>query len=209
MKRFFDIVLSIAGLLVVLPFLPFIAVLIKFDSRGPVFFRQERIGKGFRRFTIYKLRTMQADADKRGALITAGGDNRVTKAGFFLRKYKIDELPQLFNVLRGDMSFVGPRPEVSRYVQLFEKDYRKLLTVRPGITDPASLTYANEEAILGNANAFEDVYINRILPEKIKLSSQYVDNHNLMTDLKLILMTVLRTVHIKTKQINSRHGKII
>ena len=209
MKRFFDIVLSIAGLLVVLPFLPFIAVLIKFDSRGPVFFRQERIGKGFRRFTIYKLRTMQADADKRGALITAGGDNRVTKAGFFLRKYKIDELPQLFNVLRGDMSFVGPRPEVSRYVQLFEKDYRKLLTVRPGITDPASLTYANEEAILGNANAFEDVYINRILPEKIKLSSHYVDNHNLMTDLKLILMTVLRTVHIKTKQINSRHGKII
>ena len=209
MKRFFDIVLSIAGLLVVLPFLPFIAVLIKLDSRGPVFFRQERIGKGFRRFTIYKLRTMQAGADKKGALITAGGDNRVTKAGSFLRKYKIDELPQLFNVLRGDMSFVGPRPEVSRYVQLFEKDYRKLLTVRPGITDPASLTYSNEEAILSKANAFEEVYINKILPEKIKLSSQYVDNHNLMTDLKLILMTVLRTLHIKTGQLNSGYGKIL
>ncbi len=208
MKRLLDIAMSIAGLLILLPFFPFIAVLIKLDSRGPVFFRQERIGRGFRRFTIYKFRTMQADADKRGALITAGGDKRVTKAGSFLRKYKIDELPQLFNVLKGDMSFVGPRPEVSRYVQLFERDYRKLLTVRPGITDPASLTYSNEEAILSKANAFEEVYINRILPEKIKLSSQYVDNRNLMTDLKLILLTVLRTLHIKTKQLNSGYGKI-
>ncbi|MDH4231479.1 MAG: sugar transferase [Nitrospirota bacterium] len=196
MKRSLDIILAIIGLLMLLPMLPFVALLIKLDSSGPVFFRQERIGKDFRRFTIYKFRTMKVNADKKGALITAGGDHRVTKAGAFLRKYKIDELPQLFNVLKGDMSFVGPRPEVGHYVQLFETDYRKLLTVRPGITDPASLSYADEEALLSRAKAFEEVYISKILPEKIKLSSHYVDTRNLMTDLKLILMTVLRAFHI-------------
>jgi len=196
MKRSLDIVLSIIGLLILLPFFPFVAILIKLDSSGPIFFRQERIGKDFSRFTIYKFRTMTANADKKGALITAGGDNRITKVGGFLRRYKIDELPQLYNVLRGDMSFVGPRPEVSQYVQLFETEYRKLLTVRPGITDLASLRYSNEEAILSKSKALEEVYISTILPEKIKLSSHYIDNHTLLTDLKLILMTVLRAFHI-------------
>jgi lipopolysaccharide/colanic/teichoic acid biosynthesis glycosyltransferase len=191
-----DIVLSIIGLLVLLPFFPFVAILIKLDSSGPIFFRQERIGKNFSRFTIYKFRTMLENADKKGTLITAGGDNRITKVGGFLRRYKIDELPQLFNVLRGDMSFVGPRPEVSKYVELFETEYRKLLTVRPGITDLASLRYSNEEAILGKSNALEELYVSTILPEKIKLSSHYVDNHSLMTDMRLILMTVLKAFHI-------------
>jgi lipopolysaccharide/colanic/teichoic acid biosynthesis glycosyltransferase len=198
MKRSLDIFLSSLGLLILLSFLPIVAILIKIDSRGPVFFRQERIGKDFRRFMIYKFRTMMVNADKKGALITAGGDKRVTKVGCFLRKYKIDELPQLFNVLKGEMSFVGPRPEVNEYVQLFETHYRKLLTVRPGITDPASLKYSNEESVLGMSKAFEETYISKILPEKIKLSSHYVDNHTLRTDLKLIFMTLLKTSPIKT-----------
>ena len=202
MKRSLDIVLSLIGLLILLPFFPFVAILIKLDSSGPIFFRQERIGKDFSRFTIYKFRTMTANADKKGALITAGGDNRITKVGGFLRRYKIDELPQLYNVLRGDMSFVGPRPEVSKYVQLFETEYRKLLTVRPGITDLASLRYSNEEAILGKSKTLEEVYISTILPEKIKLSSHYVDNHSMMTDLKLILMTVLKAFHINKDNAN-------
>jgi lipopolysaccharide/colanic/teichoic acid biosynthesis glycosyltransferase len=197
MKRSLDIVLSALGLLILLPFLPFVAMVIKLDDRGAVFFRQERIGKDFRRFMIYKFRTMMEHPEKKGRLITAGGDKRITKVGGFLRKYKIDELPQLFNILKGDMSFVGPRPEVSEYVQLFETDYRKLLTVRPGITDPASLQYSNEETILGMSETSEDVYINKILPEKIKLSSHYVDTRNLMTDLKLIIMTLLKTSQIK------------
>ena len=197
MKRSLDIVLSIIGLLVLLPFFSFVAILIKLDSRGPILFRQERIGKDFRRFIIYKFRTMLENADKKGTLITAGGDSRITKVGGFLRRYKIDELPQLFNVLKGDMSFVGPRPEVSKYVQLFETEYRKLLTVRPGITDLASLRYSNEEAVLSKSNALEELYVSTILPEKIKLSSHYVDHHSLVMDLKLILMTVLKAFHNK------------
>ena len=145
---------------------------------------------------IYKFRTMTTDADNKGSLITAGGDNRITKVGGFLRRFKIDELPQLLNVLKGDMSLVGPRPEVIEYVKLFEADYRKLLTVRPGITDPASLKYSNEEIILGMSQASENAYIKKILPEKIRLSSQYVDSHTLMTDLKLIVMTLLKASHI-------------
>ena len=183
-----------------LPFLPFVAVMIKLDSRGPVFYLQERVGKGFRTFVIYKFRTMTANADKQGVLITTAGDKRITKVGGFLRKYKIDELPQLFNVLRGDMSFVGPRPEVGEYVQLFKSDYRKLLTVRPGITDPASLKYSNEESVLGMSKASQDIYMNRILPEKIKLSSNYIDRRTLMTDLKLIVMTILKTSHTKREK---------
>ena len=197
MKRAIDIVFSLIGLLMLLPFLPFVAIMIKLDSRGPVFYLQERVGKDFRIFVIYKFRTMMVNADQQGALITAAGDKRITKVGAFLRKYKIDELPQLFNVLKGDMSFVGPRPEVSEYVHLFKSDYRKLLTVRPGITDPASLKYSNEENILGMSKVSQDVYMNRILPEKIRLSSNYIDSHTLLTDLKLIVMTLLKTSRTK------------
>lgn len=198
MKRSLDIFFSLIGLLILLPLLPFIAILIKRDSRGPVFFLQERIGKDFKSFKICKFRTMESDADKKGARITAVGDDRVTKIGRTLRKFKIDELPQLFNVLKGDMSLVGPRPEVAEYVQLFEKEYRKLLSIRPGITDPASLHYSNEAGVLGNSGAPEDIYITKVLPEKIRLSSQYVDNHALWTDLKLIVMTLIKTTNIKS-----------
>jgi lipopolysaccharide/colanic/teichoic acid biosynthesis glycosyltransferase len=197
MKRSIDIVFSAAGLLLLLPLVPVIALFIKIDSRGPVFFMQERIGRDFKKFTIYKFRTMKVDARKKGALITKGGDSRVTKAGAVLRKYKIDELPQLLNVLKGDMSLVGPRPEMAEYVQMYKSEYSKLLSVRPGITDPASLKYSNEEAVLGKAVSAEDAYVRRILPEKIRLSAKYVDERTVWTDIKLIFMTLARTSHLK------------
>ena len=130
------------------------------------------------------------DAENNGPQITVGGDKRVTKVGRFLRKYKTDELPQLINILKGEMSFVGPRPEVRKYVELFKTDYKILLRIRPGITDPASIKYSNEEGVLSLSKNWEEDYVKRILPEKIKLSLQYVDNHNILTDLKLIFKTI-------------------
>ncbi len=194
MKRLFDIFFSLIGLLFLSPLFVAVALLIKLGSEGSVFFRQERIGKNFESFRIYKFRTMAVGADKMGPLITVGGDKRITKIGKFLRKYKIDELPQLFNVLKGEMSFVGPRPEVKKYVQLFKSDYKKLLKIRPGITDPASIQYSAEETNLSLSKSWEEDYIKKILPEKIKLSLHYLDNHNFITDLKLILITVLKTL---------------
>ena len=192
MKRFLDIFLSCIGLIILLPFFAVIAMLIKYDSRGPVFFRQERIGKNFREFKIYKFRSMEVDAFKKGPQITVSGDNRVTRIGKVLRKYKIDELPQLINVLKGEMSFVGPRPEVRKYVELFKQDYQKLLIVRPGITDPASIKYSKEESVLSLSNNWEEDYIKRILPEKIQLSSQYINHHNIFIDLDLIFKTIFK-----------------
>jgi lipopolysaccharide/colanic/teichoic acid biosynthesis glycosyltransferase len=136
---------------------------------------------------------MRYDPEERGPVITVGGDHRVTRIGRFLRQYKVDELPQLFNVLKGEMSFVGPRPEVKEYVQLFEKDYKKLLRIRPGITDSASIKYSDEESILSLSENWEEEYKKRILPGKIDLSLDYVENHNLATDVKLILKTFLKT----------------
>jgi lipopolysaccharide/colanic/teichoic acid biosynthesis glycosyltransferase len=153
---------------------------------------QERMGRNFRPFRIIKFRTMAAGSEREGPFITVCGDNRITRLGRFLRKYKIDELPQLINVLKGDMSLVGPRPEVKKYVGLFRSDYEKLLTVRPGITDPASLQYSDEEGLLSLAGNWEEDYLRRILPAKIRLSSEYVDNHGVVTDIKLILKTILR-----------------
>ena len=140
---------------------------------------------------------MRHDSEEKGPVMTVSGDHRVTKVGKFLRQYKIDELPQLFNVLKGEMSFVGPRPEVKKYVQLFEKDYKKLLRIRPGITDPASIKYSDEESILSLSENWEEEYKKRILPEKIQLSVGYVENHNLVTDVKLILKTFLKTAKPK------------
>jgi lipopolysaccharide/colanic/teichoic acid biosynthesis glycosyltransferase len=197
MKRSIDIVFSAAGLLLLLPLVPVIALFIKVDSRGPVIFKQERIGRDFKQFTIYKFRTMKVGARKKGSLITKGGDSRVTKVGAVLRKYKIDELPQLLNVLKGDMSLVGPRPEMAEYVRMYKSEYSKLLSVRPGITDPASIKYSNEEAVLGKAASAEDAYVKRILPEKIRLSAKYVDERTVWTDIKLIFMTLARTSHLK------------
>jgi lipopolysaccharide/colanic/teichoic acid biosynthesis glycosyltransferase len=170
-----------------------VPILIKLDSKGPIFFRQARVGKHFIEFKICKFRTMRYDPEEKGPVITVSGDRRVTKVGKFLRQYKIDEVPQLFNVLKGEMSFVGPRPEVKEYVQLFNKDYKKLLRIRPGITDPASIKYSDEERVLLSLENWEEEYKKKILPEKIILSLDYVENHNLVTDVKLILKTFLKT----------------
>jgi lipopolysaccharide/colanic/teichoic acid biosynthesis glycosyltransferase len=192
MKRFFDIIFSSLGLIILSPLFVVVALLIKIDSTGPVFFRQERIGRNFQPFSIYKFRTMVKGAEKKGSLITVGGDERITKTGRFLRKYKIDELPQLLNVLKGDMSFVGPRPEVKKYVQLFKSDYERLLKVRPGITDPASIKNSEEERTLALSENWEEDYINRILPEKIKLSLQYAEKGTVIADFKLIVQTLFK-----------------
>ena len=192
-KRLFDIFFSSIGLIILSPLFLIVAVLIKLDSKGPVFFRQERVGRYFKEFRIYKFRTMSNDVSKKGPQITVGGDTRVTKVGKVLRKYKIDELPQLINVLKGDMSFVGPRPEVRKYVEMFKSDYAKLLKVRPGITDPASIQFSAEENVLASSNNWERDYIIKVLPEKIRLSSQYIDSqNNIITDLSLILKTIIR-----------------
>ena len=204
MKRIFDLTFSLLGLIICSPIFIVAPIFIKLDSKGPVFFRQERVGKNFKSFKIYKFRTMRYDPEEKGPMITVGGDRRVTEVGKFLRQYKVDELPQLFNVLKGEMSFVGPRPEVREYVQLFKKDYKKLLRIRPGITDPASIKYSDEERVLSSSENWEEEYKKRILPEKIDLSLQYVEQHNIMTDLKIILKTLLKARRYKSPQLPSR-----
>ena len=192
MKRLLDIVISAAGLVLFAPLLALLAVLVKCSSRGPVLFRQERVGRGFKPFHIYKLRTMKHGAEAQGLGVTFKGDKRITRVGSFLRKYKLDELPQLFNVLRGQMSMVGPRPEIRKYVDMFRDDFTALLTVRPGITDPASVRYLEEESMPLTA-ASEDIYINRILPEKIRLSKDYIMEKSVMKDIGIILRTVFKS----------------
>jgi lipopolysaccharide/colanic/teichoic acid biosynthesis glycosyltransferase len=192
-KRIFDLIFSLFGLVVCFPMFIIAAILIKLDSKGPVFFRQERVGKNFKSFKMYKFRTMKNDAGGNGPMITVGGDSRITRIGRFLRKHKIDELPQLFNVLKGEMSFVGPRPEVKEYVHLYKSDYKKLLSIRPGITDPASIQYSDEESHLSLSENWEEEYTKKILPEKINLSLRYIENHTIITDLKLIVKTIFRT----------------
>jgi len=191
-KRLADILVSSAGLLLLSPLFVLVAVLIKLDSRGPVFFRQERIGQGFDPFLIYKFRSMVKDAPQRGGLLTAGQDPRVTSIGRLLRKAKIDEIPQLINVLVGEMSLVGPRPEVRRYVDLFQSDYEEILQVRPGITDLASLKYRDESSVLMEAADPEKEYITRILPDKIALAKEYVRRSSLLFDASLILKTFVK-----------------
>src|SRR6266481_4111096 len=191
MKRIFDIVVSLVGLILLLPLLVFVAVLIKLDSRGPVFFRQQRIGMAFRPFQILKFRTMIDNAQRRGGLITFAGDTRITRVGGILRKTKIDELPQLINVLRGDMTFVGPRPEVPEFVELFRQDYEEILTVRPGMTDLASLKYRDEAAVLGCSNNPQEEYLRHVLPDKINLNKEYIRRSSFFFDLTLILKTLL------------------
>jgi lipopolysaccharide/colanic/teichoic acid biosynthesis glycosyltransferase len=189
-KRTFDIIVSFLGLLVLTPLLLFLAVVIKLDSPGPIFFRQERIGRGFRPFSIFKFRTMVQNLSDQGRLITVGDDPRITRVGRILRKSKFDELPQLINVLKGDMSLVGPRPEVRRYVELFRKDYEQILKIRPGITDLASLKYNDEATLLTQLENPEAEYCNRILPDKISLSKEYVKKSSFIFDLSLIIKTL-------------------
>jgi len=192
MKRTFDAVVSFLGLVLLSPFLLPVAILIKLDSPGPILFRQQRIGKGFRPFFICKFRTMLQDPCGPGRLITIGDDPRITRVGRWLRKTKIDELPQLFNVLKGEMSFVGPRPEVPKYVQVFHRDYEDILRVRPGITDLASLKYRDEAYLLQKAENPEEEYVSHVLPDKIKLAKDYVQRSSLLFDLGLIFKTTFK-----------------
>ncbi len=188
-KRVFDFFTALFGL--ILLFIPFalIAVVIKCTSKGPVYFRQVRVGKNGREFRIFKFRTMVTDAEKKGMQITVGDDCRITGIGRFLRKTKIDELPQLINVLVGDMSFVGPRPEVPKYVGMYDGYQKNVLRVRPGITELASIIYRNENDILAKSEEPERTYITEIMPEKIALNLEYIRKMNLFYDLSLIFKT--------------------
>lgn len=190
-KRCFDLFFSSLGLVLLSPLLLFLAFLIICDSPGPVFFRQERVGLRGRLFRIHKFRTMFVDADRRGLLITVGRDPRVTRIGHFLRRYKLDELPQLFDVWRGQMSLVGPRPEVPRYVAFYPADVRELvLSVRPGITDRASIEYKDENMILGRADDPHLAYVDEILPVKLAYYVDYVRTRTFFGDFALILRTI-------------------
>lgn len=188
-KRLFDIILSTFGLIVFSPILIIIAILIKLDSKGPVFYRQIRVGKHSEDFKIFKFRTMHVNADKMGLLTVGDRDPRVTKVGYGLRKYKLDELPQLINVFIGEMSFVGPRPEVRKYVDLYSESDAEILKVKPGITDYASIKYRDEAELIKASDNPEKTYIEEIMPEKIKLNKMYIENHGIITDLKIIFKT--------------------
>ena len=190
MKRAFEILVSALGLVLLLPLLLFVALLIKLDSPGPVFFRQERMGRGFRPFCIYKFRTMAQHAPQSGWPITCGDDSRITRVGRFLRRTKVDELPQLLNVFKGEMSLVGPRPEVRRYVELYRKDYEEILTIRPGITDLASLKYRNEATLLGTFERPEEAYVKEVLPDKIMLAKEYLRRSSLKLDATIVFKTM-------------------
>jgi lipopolysaccharide/colanic/teichoic acid biosynthesis glycosyltransferase len=194
-KRLFDIISSASGLLLLSPIFLIVTILIKLDSAGPVFFRQMRVGMNFRRFWIIKFRTMENQADKKGLQITAGGDKRVTRLGRLLRKGKIDELPQLFNVLRGEMSLVGPRPEVEKYVELYKEDYEEILKIRPGITDISSVIFSNEEGVLQTQSDPEWYYKHILLPEKIKLAREYMRRASFFYDMRIIFRTLYKVFY--------------
>ena len=191
MKRLFDIVASGLGLIVLSPLFLILAIWIKLDSKGPVFYRQVRVGNKNKDFRIFKFRSMRVGADK-GSLVTIGGhDPRVTRSGYFIRKFKFDELPQLINVLVGDMSLVGPRPEVRHYVDYWTPEQMHVLDVRPGITDPASIKFRNENELMEKAEDPEKYYIEVIMQEKIKLYLEYVNHHSFVGDIGLIFKTFL------------------
>jgi lipopolysaccharide/colanic/teichoic acid biosynthesis glycosyltransferase len=190
-KRLIDVLVSVVGLILLLPVAAIVAVLVKLDSRGPVLFRQERIGRAFHPFVIYKFRTMAA-ARTDASHFTPGDESRVTRVGGMLRRTKLDELPQLFNVLVGDMSLVGPRPEVRQFVEMFREDYSEILQARPGLTDLASIKYRNEAAMLAAADDPEAEYVARILPDKIRLAREYVRRSSVAFDLALLAKTVWR-----------------
>lgn len=189
LKRIFDITLSLFGLIILLPFMLIIAILIKFDSKGTVFFKQIRITKGGKEFKIFKYRTMKAGSDKYSQ-ITVGKDERITKIGSFLRKYKLDEIPQLINVLIGDMSLVGPRPEVPKYVALYTDEQKEVLKVKAGITDYASIEFSDENDLLASEEDPEKEYIEKIIPKKIELNKKYLSEISVLTDIRIILLTI-------------------
>lgn len=189
-KRVFDIVVSFFGLVVILPVFFIIAIAVIIESRGGVFYLQKRVGKNNKDFKIFKFRTMYTNSDKKGLLTVGSDDKRITKTGLILRKYKLDELPQLINVLIGNMSLVGPRPEVRKYVNLYTSEQKKVLGVKPGITDPASLKYSNENEILAQFDDPEKVYIEEIMQAKLNINLEYIKTRSLKSDFKVIIDTL-------------------
>ncbi len=191
MIRLLDIIFSAVGLLLLSPLFLIIYVLIRCESKGGGFYCQQRVGKDGRMFGLYKFRSMRTGSDKKGLITIGGHDSRITRMGYFIRKYKIDELPQLWNVLKGDMSLVGPRPEVKKYVDLYTEEQRRVLSVRPGITDYASIEYVDENEILGKADNPDRVYVEEIMPAKIKLNMRYIENRSLKEYFKIIGLTFI------------------
>jgi len=191
-KRLFDISLSFIALIILLPLFILIAIAIKVNSRGSAFYKQARVGKDGNEFELFKFRTMYVNSDRAGLLTIGSKDYRITGVGYWLRKYKLDELPQLLNVLIGDMSFVGPRPEVRKYVNLYTPAQLRVLSVKPGVTDWASIKYFDENDILAGSDDPEDMYIRVIVPSKISKNLEYIDNQDILMDLKIILSTIKR-----------------
>jgi lipopolysaccharide/colanic/teichoic acid biosynthesis glycosyltransferase len=189
LKRLFDIFYSLIGIIVLSPFLIIISLLVGLGSKGGIFYIQTRVGKNGKDFSLFKFRTMHTGSDKKGLLTVGARDNRITSIGYFLRKYKLDELPQLFNVLSGSMSLVGPRPEVRKYVEMYNDEQKKVLDVKPGITDYASIEYVNENEILAKSENPEETYIREIMPDKLQLNLKYIREKSSLTDLKIIFRT--------------------
>lgn len=192
--RFFDIIFSLIGLIILSPVFFVVALLVKITSKGTVFFSQNRVGKDGKDFKVYKFRSMHVNADEKGLLTVGGKDNRVTSVGYYLRRFKLDELPQLINVLKGEMSIVGPRPEVRRYVEMYSEDQRKALKVLPGITDYASIEYRNENDLLALAANPEEFYIKEIMPKKIELNFKYINDPSVQQYFKVITKTVITSL---------------
>jgi len=189
-KRCFDILFSLSGLILLSPVFIFLSIIILIDSKGGIFYKQFRVGKNGVDFKLYKFRSMRIGSDVKGLLTIGGRDSRITNSGYFIRKYKLDELPQLINVLIGDMSLVGPRPEVRKYVELYNKEQLKVLTIKPGITDYASIQYSNENDILSQSQDPEKTYIDEVMPDKLKLNLRYINEIGVITDLKIIFKTI-------------------
>lgn len=192
MKRAFDICISFLGILFLFPLFVILAIVISVESKGSPLFTQDRVGKNQKKFKIFKFRTMFPMAESLGELTLGDDDDRVTKVGYYLRKYKLDELPQLINVLLGNMSIVGPRPEIPYFTQFYTPDQRKVFSVKPGITDFASIKYRNESQLLAESNDPYRLYLDHILPDKLKLNLEYIENQNLMLDLKIIYLTLYK-----------------
>jgi lipopolysaccharide/colanic/teichoic acid biosynthesis glycosyltransferase len=188
--RFFDILFSLFGILFLFPVFLILYVLIRIESKGGGLYLQLRVGRNGKDFYVYKFRSMHIDSDKQGLITVGSRDPRITRTGYFIRKYKLDELPQLFNVLKGDMSLVGPRPEVRKYVELYTGEQRKVLTVRPGITDYASIEYMDENTILGQTEDADRAYIEHILPSKIQYNMKYIDHRSVKEYFKIIFLTI-------------------
>ncbi len=189
-KRIFDIVFSLLGLVVLSPFFVVLTILIKAESKGNIFYLQTRVGKNNKDFKIFKFRSMYQDADKNGLLTIGEKDSRVTRVGYYIRKYKLDEFAQLINVLKGEMSIVGPRPEVRKYVEMYNADQKRILLVKPGITDYASIEFSNENEILEQSQDPEKKYIEEIMPYKLNLGMKYINHNNTLIDFKIIFLTL-------------------